>query len=314
MEDSAGGRTRRPRPRPAPPRLDPAQAEALLAQAGIAALVEEVEPAPGGQVSWTYRLATADAGSLMLRLLPRGAAPLARELEAQAAAGEVMPVPEVQGALAAGELPPGWVGPWLPGRRLDEWWPGAGDDARGRAAASLGRALARLHALPPPAASTRLRRAPEPGAQLARWLGEERVPRRLGTARAARLRAAWEALPPLEVVPARRLHGDFSAGNLLLSEDGALAGVLDWEWACLGDPARDLATLLDREWRAPAAFAAGVLEGYAGADPSLPDRLRRHALVLQAELLKLAPEPSARARARARIDELLAVLEGGTPG
>jgi aminoglycoside phosphotransferase (APT) family kinase protein len=51
--------------------------------------------------------------------------------------------------------------------------------------------------------------------------------------------------------PAREplvVHGDFRIGNLAVDEHG-LVGVLDWEFAHLDDPARDLAFGLVRAWR-----------------------------------------------------------------
>jgi aminoglycoside phosphotransferase (APT) family kinase protein len=51
--------------------------------------------------------------------------------------------------------------------------------------------------------------------------------------------------------PARRpvvVHGDFRIGNLVVGEKG-LVGVLDWEFAHLDDPARDLSFALVRAWR-----------------------------------------------------------------
>jgi aminoglycoside phosphotransferase (APT) family kinase protein len=44
------------------------------------------------------------------------------------------------------------------------------------------------------------------------------------------------------------VHGDYRIGNLVVGEDG-LVGVLDWEFAHLDDPARDLAFALVRAWR-----------------------------------------------------------------
>ena len=44
------------------------------------------------------------------------------------------------------------------------------------------------------------------------------------------------------------VHGDFRIGNLVVRDDG-LAGVLDWEFAHLDDPVRDLAFALVRAWR-----------------------------------------------------------------
>jgi aminoglycoside phosphotransferase (APT) family kinase protein len=43
-------------------------------------------------------------------------------------------------------------------------------------------------------------------------------------------------------------HGDFRIGNLMVSESN-LIGVLDWEFAHVGDPAEDLAWGLIRAWR-----------------------------------------------------------------
>jgi aminoglycoside phosphotransferase (APT) family kinase protein len=44
------------------------------------------------------------------------------------------------------------------------------------------------------------------------------------------------------------VHGDFRIGNLAIDENG-LVGVLDWEFAHLDDPARDLSFALVRAWR-----------------------------------------------------------------
>jgi aminoglycoside phosphotransferase (APT) family kinase protein len=44
------------------------------------------------------------------------------------------------------------------------------------------------------------------------------------------------------------VHGDFRIGNVAVDEQG-LVGVLDWEFAHLDDPARDLAFGLVRAWR-----------------------------------------------------------------
>jgi aminoglycoside phosphotransferase (APT) family kinase protein len=44
------------------------------------------------------------------------------------------------------------------------------------------------------------------------------------------------------------VHGDFRIGNLVVDERG-LVGVLDWEFAHLDDPARDLSFALVRAWR-----------------------------------------------------------------
>jgi aminoglycoside phosphotransferase (APT) family kinase protein len=51
--------------------------------------------------------------------------------------------------------------------------------------------------------------------------------------------------------PAREpvvVHGDYRIGNLVVDEHG-LVGVLDWEFAHIDDPVRDLAFALVRAWR-----------------------------------------------------------------
>src|SRR5438105_6177846 len=100
--------------------------------------------------------------------------------------------------------------------------------------------LAKIHALPPERLSF-LELAPvdrlvdevdeigepHPAIELGLWwLREHRQPPR----------------PPVVV------HGDFRIGNLVVDENG-LVGVLDWEFAHLDDPARDLAFALVRAWR-----------------------------------------------------------------
>jgi aminoglycoside phosphotransferase (APT) family kinase protein len=44
------------------------------------------------------------------------------------------------------------------------------------------------------------------------------------------------------------LHGDYRIGNMVVNEQG-LAGVLDWEFAHIGDPAQDLSWSMVRTWR-----------------------------------------------------------------
>jgi len=86
---------------------------------------------------------------------------------------------------------------------------------------------------------------PHPAIELGLWwLREHRQPPR----------------PPVVV------HGDFRIGNLVVDENG-LVGVLDWEFAHLDDPVRDLAFSLVRAWR----FGVGGkrLGGVGDAEPYL---------------------------------------------
>jgi aminoglycoside phosphotransferase (APT) family kinase protein len=111
--------------------------------------------------------------------------------------------------------------------------------------------LAKIHAIPPVRVpflvETRLERMvaeldevgePHPAIELGLWwLRENRPPAR----------------EPVVV------HGDFRIGNLVVGEQG-LVGVLDWEFAHLDDPVRDLAFSLVRAWRfgVPAKRLGGV--------------------------------------------------------
>lgn len=44
------------------------------------------------------------------------------------------------------------------------------------------------------------------------------------------------------------VHGDFRTGNFMVSENG-LEGILDWEFAHIGDPYEDLSWICLRDWR-----------------------------------------------------------------
>lgn len=83
--------------------------------------------------------------------------------------------------------------------------------------------------------------------------------------------ASGPACPPF-AGPPRLLHGDFWMGNLLWRV-GGLAGLLDWEDACLGDPMAELAAACcDLHSR----FGADAAEALAGAYAALAwvDRAR----------------------------------------
>lgn len=89
------------------------------------------------------------------------------------------------------------------------------------------------------------------------------------------------AHPP---APAQRLaivHGDYRIGNLLVSPEGDVRGVLDWEMAHLGDPLEDLAWSINRAWcfhlddrvggLVPKAQAVALWQRSSGLRASEPD-------------------------------------------
>lgn len=123
--------------------------------------------------------------------------------------------------------------------------------ASGRAplAAQMGEQLAKIHCLNP-VSLTYLPRplaGANPAVHALRIMAQ--TAKRLDPANAVwayGLRWLELRLPP-PVAPTV-LHGDFRIGNLLVTPEG-LSGVLDWEFAHLGDPAEDLAWPLVRDWR-----------------------------------------------------------------
>ena len=114
--------------------------------------------------------------------------------------------------------------------------------ARARSAlpVQMAEELAKIHAIPAGRVSflpesrleqmaDELEEVDEPHAAIElglRWLRENRPPAR----------------PPVFT------HGDYRVGNLVVGDDG-LVGVLDWEFAHLDDPVRDMAFSLVRAWR-----------------------------------------------------------------
>src|SRR5438093_7761811 len=114
------------------------------------------------------------------------------------------------------------------------------EQARGLLPVQMADELAKIHAIParrvPFLVEARLERMveeldevgePHPAIELGLWWLREHRP------------------PPRDPVV---VHGDYRVGNLVVREDG-LAGVLDWEFAHLDDPVRDLAFALVRAWR-----------------------------------------------------------------
>jgi aminoglycoside phosphotransferase (APT) family kinase protein len=124
-------------------------------------------------------------------------------------------------------------------------------EARRLLPAQMGEQLARIHHVDPAASDLTFLPSSEPG----------RSPAQTALDRATRqLWALGEPHPALELA-ARWLykyapacatpvlvHGDFRIGNLLVGPDG-LRGVIDWEFAHVGDPAEDLAWPCVRSWR-----------------------------------------------------------------
>ena len=63
------------------------------------------------------------------------------------------------------------------------------------------------------------------------------------------LTARWLRRHQPDPVAPALVHGDFRMGNLLVTPDAGLTGVLDWELAHCGDPMEDLGWLCVNSWR-----------------------------------------------------------------
>ena len=174
--------------------------------------------------------------------------------------------------------------PWS----IVRWVPGAaaadvGPAGRGQAAEGLADFLLSLHV---PAESgvpvNPFRGVPltDRDAVLMERLGDhERYPQ------AAALRAVWAQACAAKAWdgPAMMLHGDLHPGNILLADDGSLAGVIDFGDVGAGDPAVDLAV----GWL---MFDAGTRRRFMRAFGSAADgdtwiRARGWALILSTAML-----------------------------
>ena len=96
------------------------------------------------------------------------------------------------------------------------------------------------------------------------------------------------------------VHGDYRLDNCMVSADGRIAAVLDWEICTLGDPLADLGLLMvywtgPDDWEGGLATSATAVEGF-------PNR---------ADLLERYTKTSGRDASRHRLLHLVRVLEAG---
>lgn len=187
-----------------------------------------------------------------------------------------IPVPRYVSRAGSADYPwPFWGGRLVPGRELAA--AALPDAARERAASGVG---AFLHALHDPELlrSGQVRRARLPHDPNRRGDPPHRAGLARTTLRTLAEQGIWEPDPAVwTLLAAARdapspdglavCHGDLHPRHLLVGEDGAATGVIDWGDVCLADPAIDLSL-------AYSAFAgvprAALLESYGRPVP--PDR------------------------------------------
>ena len=117
--------------------------------------------------------------------------------------------------------------------------------------------------------------------QLRRWKGQvdQGKTRELPALDEAHARLS-EAIP--EQGPATIVHGDYRLDNMIVSEEGEVRAVLDWELCTLGDPLADVG-LLVVYWDPPFSGAAGRFEGF----PPIADLIARYGEVSGRDLSQL---------------------------
>jgi len=156
-----------------------------------------------------------------------------------------------------------------------------GEGPRRRAGLALVDTLAALHALDPDVVGLGdlAKREGYLERQLRRWSAQYAETAAAGVAAPGLVEGVGSALGARTPVQRRTsiVHGDFRIDNAVLSEDGTVAAVLDWELCTLGDPMADLGTFLDY-WALPAdgepvlgRVPASALDGFSSVD-ELRDR------------------------------------------
>lgn len=217
--------------------------------------VENVVPLTGGAASTTFRFDLVGADATQQCIL-RCAQPKSgfwvgvdktTEAEVQQACFDAgIPVAEVIFVLNADDgLGQGYVMTCLRGETIPQkiLRKETYRDVRGRLAAQCGNLLAAIHAVEPVHGLARLSVADQLGALEQEYRRHDRsIP-------AFELALRWLYLNKVERGECSLVHGDFRNGNLLVTPEEGLHGVLDWELCHVGDPMEDLGWLCVNSWR-----------------------------------------------------------------
>lgn len=275
--------------------LDKPTIQAMVASVLPAYTVVACERVSGGLANTTYRLTcrvhaatSTETGTqtLALRVYQRDAAACARELALSQRVGHVVPMPEILAAEPSGQ-PFGWpysLSRWVAGRELRAVLPGCSLDEKRQVAAALGETLAAISQFTFPAAGFLASDltvvdtlAVQPDGLLAylrQQLFECGGARSLGERRAAELEAlVTRNAARLQRGEAALLHGDYKPSNLRMrrsAEGWHVAGVMDWEFAFVGDPVFDIGILLRDPAALPASTYADFAQGYQRSGGRLP--------------------------------------------
>ncbi len=211
----------------------------------------------GGHSNLTYRVEDAAGNVFVLRRPPTGAViatahDMAREHRIiSALAGTDVPVPPALGLCEDAEVndAPFYVMGYVEGLVLtdpsqtEKHVPEAN---RAKLGDDVVRVLAALHNLDPDdvGLGDLGRKEAYLERQLKRWRGQWEKTK---TRELASMEAVYEGLTRLkpEQVGAGIVHGDYRLGNMLVSPDGEVKAVLDWELCTLGDPMADVGYIMN---------------------------------------------------------------------
>jgi aminoglycoside phosphotransferase (APT) family kinase protein len=210
----------------------------------------------GGHSNLTYRVTDAAGRKWALRRPPMGkrlgsAHDMGREFKVVSALGKTdVPVAPVVGLCEDESVndAPFYVmefveGPILRGLAEAEIFPA--EDDRRAIGCRVADTLVQIHAVDPDAAglSDLGRKEDYVARQLHRWQGQWEKSKTRELEPIDRVHAALSARIP-EQGPATIVHGDYRLDNMILSDRGEVAAVVDWELCTLGDPLADVGLLM----------------------------------------------------------------------
>jgi aminoglycoside phosphotransferase (APT) family kinase protein len=241
----------------APDGIDPKPVEAWFGEhvAGVDFPLQ-FERIAGGHSNLTYRVTDAAGQKWALRRPPLGkrlgsAHDMGREHKVVSALGRSeVPVAPVVGLCEDESVngAPFYVmefveGPILRGLAEAEIFPDEGD--RRAIGERVADTLVQIHAVDPDAAGLGDlgRKEDYVARQLRRWQGQWEKSKTRELEPIDRVHAALSARIP-EQGPATIVHGDYRLDNMILTEAGEVAAVVDWELCTLGDPLADVGLLM----------------------------------------------------------------------
>jgi aminoglycoside phosphotransferase (APT) family kinase protein len=255
----------------------------------------------GGLSNLTYRVTDAAGAEWALRRPPLGktlssAHDMGREFKVVSALGSTpVPVPPAAGLCEdeAVNGAPFYVmefvrGPVLRGvAEAEASFPDEGD--RHQIGMRVADTLAAIHAVDPDAIGLGdLGRKEEYVArQLRRWHGQWEKSKTREVPAIDRVHERLSARIPAQQGVAI-VHGDYRLDNMILSDDGEVAAVVDWELCTLGDPLADVGTLM-AYWpeRGEPNLRLGEPANLAPGFPTRPELAARYAEVSGRDLSEL---------------------------